>query len=561
MALSKIRSNKSSRSSSLLSLINGAREEDIPPPIHINVNVANEENNDDLINAADEINPADLDSDPAQNADIQLNFTRNHPLGRILWGLLQDNVKIAGKTNLNAMETNGAELCRNFYNAMMLDKNKMNRKIWQATADIEANMIHKELNSHIINQNVEPPTNFSPVPTLLTPRQRVECLKLFPSGSQKFSGQNRDGSMDILEYLSIIKAAQAQCNLSESEFKEMLLASTTGKAHVLIAAWINLEEDPASIFHNLLLHYDKRETPEEARMKLYTYKAPKYSNLNEVEAHIMHLARRAVDNLPQGPSRKAAYQMEFIQGLVRSLPPHSAMEIQSINNNLSARLGRAATAVEISRALNAIKHSIDMDIKNNGQDTMRKFGSNIKTPYKGSNRITRHSAYALTRGNNTHGTNTAQYAPNRGNNIHGTNTAQYAPRRPNQGLGYNPSQMRQSRPYQTRQFTMRTNYNGTGANNYAAPQFQRISNPNRMPLGNNKRAQNNTQINYCSLCGKKDHTVKDGCPNMVDDNGDQVQCFPSHGTCQICPEKVSPRLNHNAVYCPYRKGGPFNNKL
>jgi len=543
MALNKIRSNKSSRSSSLLSLLNGTKEEDVPPPIHINVNMPNmnDENNDQ----GDDINPGDLDCDPTLNAEIQLNFTKNHPLGKILWGLLQDNVKIAGKTNLNAMETNGTELCRNFYNAMMLDKNKMNRKIWQATADIEANMIQKELNSHIINQNVEPPNYFSPVPTLLTPRQRVECQKLFPSGSQKFSGQNKDGSMDILEYLSIIKAAQTQCNLSENEFKEMLLASTTGKAHVLIAAWINLEEDPATIFHNLLLHYDKRETPEEARMKLYTYKAPKHATLNEVEAHIMHLARRAVDNLPQGPSRKAAYQMEFIQGLIRSLPPHSSMEIQSVNNNLSARLGRAATAVEISRALNAIKHSIDMDIKNNGQDTMRKFSLSNRIPYKGNNKTIRHTTYALTRGNNMTGRNTTQFTSHRFNK------------------GTNPysNGSRQNNPPQTRQFTMRMSSNGMGRNNYNAPPQRRVTNPNQIPLGNNRRIQNTAQINYCSLCGKKDHTVKDGCPNMVDDNGAQVQCFPSHGTCQVCPEKIFPRLNHNAVYCPYRKGGPFNNNL
>ena len=94
-------SSKSSRSSSLQSLINGQKESDVPPPINIHLNVMEgpAENNyqpKDL----DKIHYyADLSSDNALNPNIQLNFTRNHPMGKILIGLAQDSMQLAEKNN------------------------------------------------------------------------------------------------------------------------------------------------------------------------------------------------------------------------------------------------------------------------------------------------------------------------------------------------------------------------------------------------------------------------------------------------------------------------------
>ena len=42
---------------------------------------------------------ADLSSDNALNPNIQLNFTRNHPMGKILIGLAQDSMQLAEKNN------------------------------------------------------------------------------------------------------------------------------------------------------------------------------------------------------------------------------------------------------------------------------------------------------------------------------------------------------------------------------------------------------------------------------------------------------------------------------
>ncbi len=58
------------------------------------------------------------------------------------------------------------------------------------------------------------------------------------------------------------------------------------------------------------MHFDKRLQPEDARIKLMSYKAPRNSDLAKVEAAIQSLASRAASNIPAGPSRTANYNME-----------------------------------------------------------------------------------------------------------------------------------------------------------------------------------------------------------------------------------------------------------
>jgi hypothetical protein len=37
--------------------------------------------------------------------------------------------------------------------------------------------------------------------------------------------------------------------------------------------------------------------------------------------------------------------------------------------------------------------------------------------------------------------------------------------------------------------------------------------------------------------------------------------MPTLGTCQSCPSKIMPRLNHPSQLCPYRIGGPLEKSL
>ena len=538
-------SNKSSRASSIHSLFSSGGDSN--PPEHFEINAD--------INAG--INTIQNDENDGDNYDlptgsnpntVQLSVTQSHPMGRILLSLLRDSANLAKKSNLKEMESDINELCSNFYNSVRLEKAKSLKQRKQVIADVEASLIDKELNSHMLNLDSDPPTYFSPVPTLLNAHQRAEAMKLFPGRNNKFSGQpSKDHGMDISEFLSTIKLAQEQCGLSESEFKGILLGSTTGKAHSLLKEWISDNDSVHTIFHNFLIHFDRRSTPEECKQQLFVYKAPKTSNLARVEAHIMSLAGRASILLPAGISRTNAKNVEMIQTLIRSLPPTSSATVQSIYNSLSARLGRAATANELSRALNNYRHIIDNDIRQNGVDMYKR----MKTVPNTTARNKKFTSYAV------------------------------SPAVPQPNYRAYNTQMRSSNPNNGRSFASNSYGRGTGNNNFSRPKGQQNFKPkfqqngnrsNRPTFGNNANRSpvNKTayskynsmprnSTDYCSLCGKRDHVSSNGCPHMVSDSGVLIGIMPTHGTCTLCPSRINPRLNHPPQFCPFRKGGPLAN--
>jgi hypothetical protein len=556
-------SNRSSKSSSVQSLSSlvGVDEnltkgiDDIN--VDINFNPYEVSQDDDMVYRAPELI---LSDDNSLNPARQVTFTKNHPMGQIILNLIRDVSTLAQKANLKEMDTDVKEVCTQFYNAMRLGKSTTNRQIKQSAKDLEEQLIEKELNGHLLNNNTKPPTEFSPVPTITSSHLRNEAMKCFPTRSPKFSGSpSRDGGTDIIEFLSSLKTAQEYCNLSEKEFKQFLLLCTTGRAHALLIEWINLDESIPTIFHNLVMHFDKRLTPESAKELLFNYKAPKSLSLKDVETNIMLWVSRAATTLPAGPSRVAYYNMEIVQTLIRSLPPHSSARVQSVFNTLSARLGRAATATELSRALNIDRHSIDLDIQRNGADRnqriQRSLGSN--KPKKTRSGAT----YTLTAPQ----TNIIQGPPLRRrvnkDQIRAHKTIDIPPVHTTTRRVYNTSipmssyRSRSSSGQRQKRFPNSESMRHQ-RNMRAAKQLSFRGAMSRSQSRN--RSEKNNDKDYCSLCGKKDHLSSDGCPYMVSDSGTRVDMMPTHSTCTLCPRYITPRLNHPSSLCPYRKGGPFS---
>ena len=147
-----------------------------------------------------------------------------------------------------------------------------------------------------------------------------------------------------------------------------MLACSTGHAHELILEWRANGEDIPSIYHSLLVNFDKRLAPEDAKIQLSSYKIPKSATLAKAESQIMILAGRTASLLPEGPSRTAYYNMEANNAIIRALPPISSGLVSNIYHKLSAQLVRAATFAELSRAMNVYRVTIDKDIKLNGGD-------------------------------------------------------------------------------------------------------------------------------------------------------------------------------------------------
>jgi len=554
-------SNRSSRSSSAHSLSRALEESEQPNHFDVNVNIIEQAPvHDGGTDTLEGILPPGLSDDNAQNPDIQLSFTKNHPMGQILLNLLRDTFQLAKKTNVKEMDSDVTELCSNFYNAMRMSNMATKHQIQQTAKEIEKRLIEKELNSHLLHENTDPPRHFSSVPTLQSTHQRNEALKSFPTRHPKFSGTPvRDGGMDILEFLSAMNTAQEYCRLSEKEFKEFLLLCTTGRAHTLLMEWIRLGENVPTLYHSLLMHFDKRMTPQSAKELLFNYKAPKNLTLRDVETNIMLWVSRAATIFPAGPSRVAYYNLETVEALIRCLPPTSSARVQSVYNTLSARLGRAALATELSRALNIERHAIDLDIKHNGVD--RNFNTHTKP-----------SLFAKRKSSNARKTSTfavsAQPLSSLATQMQSASTfsvdaaPQYIQRRDR------PSHQKSMRDKQI------TYQQGISQNrkypvyNVSQTQHQPFMHRNTYRAHNNRfsnsrrHSSNNVPIsdpkNYCSLCGKKDHVASQGCPFMVSDSGVRINAMPTHQTCTVCPPKVNPRLNHPVPLCPYRIGGPFH---
>jgi hypothetical protein len=533
-------SNKSSRSSSVHSLSEILRTDDLPisnmDPNSRSFDIGNDYEEDyDL---------PELSADNTMNPSNQLAFTKNHPMGQILLNLLKDMFTISKKTNVKEMDSEVNEMCTNFYNAMRMGKVATNRQIQRSAQELEELLIEKELNSHLLNESTCPPPFFSPVPSITTGHLRNEAMKCFPTRAPKFAGGTtnlRDG-MDIIEFLSAMKTAQEYCKLSEKEFKQFLLLCTTGRAHALLSEWIELGESIPTIFHNLVMHFDRRLTPESAKELLFNYRAPKSLSLKEVETNIMLWVSRAATMLPAGSSRIAYYNMEIIQTLIRSLPPSSSARVQSVFNTLSARLGRAAQATELSRALNIDRHSIDLDIKRNGVDKHNRLVSVPKLLKKkpNSGRVYVLNATPDPRiiaSQNRYINNQPRVYSTMVQGSHTTNRNNYSGNRQKTfSKGPNQNTARPSRPT-----TQNKNFRGSKNKNQSFRQTK------------------HTSRDYCSLCGHKDHIASEDCPYMVSDTGAKVHMMPTHSTCALCPKNISPRLNHPSIFCPYRRGGPLSN--
>lgn len=538
-----------SRSSSQNSLNEGERSVS-PVPIMRNAERMN-------FIATDPIESTELD--PALAASIQ--FTQEHPIGAILIKLASDNTALARKANLRGVETNINDLCTSFHTATILDKNSLENELARSHKELEYNLIAKDLNSHTINNAVKPPQFFSETPTLTSTAKLLEIQKILPRNI-KFSGARTD-NMSVVEFLNTLTEAQHQLVLTEMEFINRMIICSTGLAHELITEWRNNGENVETIYHNLLINFDNRLTPEDAKTQLSNFKIPKASSLAKAESQIMILASRTASALPEGPSRTIYYNLEACNSLIRALPPHSSSTTNNLYNQISARLGRAATFAELSRGLNLYRTTIDKDIKQHGGENHL---NNKRTPHIGKIRQvrTRYTAYSVN-AQPCRNYDSQQFEAVEGN-VH-PRTART-----------NASAYSNSTSFTPRPIMLKQLYNSTGQDKTYINKGNNKSHMshNKTHLGHNKTTHGPKLVQRphmkrdrqgkfqksnsgCSLCGIPTHLAKN-CNNMQNDSGRKIDILPTYGTCSRCPSGVHPRLHHPEALCPFRVGGPLRGK-
>jgi hypothetical protein len=144
--------------------------------------------------------------------------------------------------------------------------------------------VHDELTSH------PPPSYYSPQDTLTSSALTAQSIKLFPSGSGKFSGHKSkegDYGVGVIEFLSSMNRAQAIAKLSREEFKNQLLNLTTGRTHSLFVDWFNNGEVIEDCYFNLIVNFDKRTTVEDARgSNVKTVKKKRSTNVPQTFRHL-----------------------------------------------------------------------------------------------------------------------------------------------------------------------------------------------------------------------------------------------------------------------------------
>ncbi|RPI68001.1 MAG: hypothetical protein EHM38_08975, partial [Geobacteraceae bacterium] len=302
-----------------------------------------------------------------------LEFVQKHPFGRVLLSILEDNTRTAQQTGARQTNLNIGLISKAL-------KDDLKREEATIAENVSA-MADKEINLAAVNQDLHPPQYFSPTDRLVTLSAKKDAHLTFPYRHPKFSGSNpynKDHGgpqMAIEEYLDLLTRAQSNCPLSRREFIDVMLATTTGRAHSLIMDWTRAGESIEQIFHLLLMNYDRRISPTEAKDRLYSYRCQKTDSLAKSEAQILTLATRFSDAMPDGPSKNMIMNFEANNALMRALPTNSAVTASNLYHTLCSKKGRAPTFSEFTSHLNIYADSINRDIKQNGMETTQR-----KTP-------------------------------------------------------------------------------------------------------------------------------------------------------------------------------------
>jgi hypothetical protein len=445
---------------------------------------------------------------------------KNDPIGKILLDLAHDQTMLFKKCKLENMNVNIHELCDNFEKFMELGELQRQRHSARTQNEMEERLIKKKLSSHLINQAFRPPV-FAKTPALTSIGKTSDILKLFPHRNNKFSGNPKD-SLSLLEFITSLNAAQEQAQLTEKEFRSMLLACTTGPAHQFLIDWMeDNDEDMASTYHQLALRFDNRMTAEQAKKELFNYKAPRDKTLAQVESHIMSLAHRASTIYQPGEARKQARDLESCDTLIRCLPPASSEMVRKVHGELCTELGRPCSATDLSRALHNFRHSIDADLRAHGAAESRG-RQGYSTRPQPRRKINSYSSY-------------------------GINTA---------ALPLSPP----TAP--TRNFAQpvrRTSQSSTGQRRFFPP-----SNNPRPTRGSRRgkiigSPRRQIQTNGCSLCGQKSHNTH-SCMNMRTPSGKIIQVHPVQSTCGLCPGSRKNTLHHPQSLCPFKTNGCLQGK-
>lgn len=451
-------------------------------------------------------------------------------LGRIILDFMAQIKEVSKKANV-PFHKDTDEICEEYsgylegLNTLIEDRveNQVQHKVEKELKKYK----NERLSRSYMNQTetIFPPNKFNEICVSRPSDHRLALLNsAFPT-KHKFDGTGRPS---VVEFLRNLNHAQAQCNLSKTEFLDHMLRCTTGAVYEELAGMVDGNIPIEEIYNTLLVKYDRRKKPEQAKIELESYTAPSDATLAAVQSKIMSLGQRAC-LLYASEARTIAYNFDCIKALIKALPKASYNDALKLLQDLNHEYERSPTYSEFVSAISRYAPNIDYNYKEEkglrirkmSEDYRQKMNFANKNPFKRAEVTRRHATIKqLDR-------RPPAFAEKRYDNNFSRPNSQ-----PNNN--YNGNRFNRHRQSNDRYPQNKNSYNNSYRN--------KPGNPNKESLGIRGK-------HHCSLCGSNTHSASSGCFKMRNDFGRLVFCPPSSGSCDRCEREEGKILYHPANLC------------
>ena len=390
----------------------------------------------------------------------------------------------------------------------------------------EEGQLQKKLNFATQNNGFEIP-NFSPVPR--SSQDKATIHKFVLQGKNKFSGEKGQSVIELLTHLNSVQKMLSMC---EEEFKSFLLQNTTKEVFLTVRNEFMAGSDVKTVYNLLQVIYCTELTSEEAKKKLFLYKATKKDNMYTAFATVRKLCSASIDVFLNPLDRNRYLEQESVRQFIRCLPDQSQTTVELKLAEWRADTGSVPKTNDFFASLAPLRLAIDKeDIAANGaavNSPPRRYHS-----YKIDKEITYNSepedqAYAERdemEFEDEYFYDEEEYmVPSRNLFAISRGMPNSRGKRPFRGKGL--------RPRNNFNFNTRPNSSGSYARNQE-------KNKNFRESG----------AKYCSLCGLTSHNASDRCFRMRDDSNKIIDVVPVQKECSNCQQQLGKNLFHPEKYC------------
>jgi hypothetical protein len=449
-------------------------------------------------------------------------------LGRIILEFMAQIKEVSKKANI-PFNKDEDEICEEYsgylHGLNTLIEDRVENQV-QSKIDKEIKKFKTDrLNRSYMNQSetIFPPKIFNEIVQTRPSDHKIQLInQSFPT-RYKFDGHGRPS---VVEFLRNINYAQTQCHLSKTEFLDHMLRCTTGQVYEEVAGMVDGHISLEEIYNTLLVKYDKRKKPEQAKQELDNFVVPQDATLATVQSKIMSLGQRAC-LLYASEARTMAYNFDCTKALIKALPKGSHNDALKLLQDLNHEYERSPTYSEYVSAISRYAPNIDYNYK---EEKNKRVIRNIDKYLEKSTRNPFRKTEVSRRQASVQQIDRRSPAPEKRrylNEISGLPSINY---------DYNrySNKNRQS----NNRFQQKSNRDSYNNNSYR----NKHGSSNKESLGIRGKQ-------HCSLCGSNTHSASNGCFKMRNDFGRLVFCPPSSGSCDRCEREEGKILYHPSNLC------------